>query len=275
MTRTAACILLVVLTKVVNGQSISTQMSARAAGMGFASSTLIDEWSLFNNPGSLGSQSSMSASAAYEVRSRLQNANRMAFAFTAPVNYGALAIGAFRFGDNLYNEHMISAGFGNKFGIATLGLKTNYIQYRAEGFQTYGTLSLDLGGLVEFTDQLSVGAYITNLTQSRLKTEGTTENLPTRLTTGITYKPNPTFVITTELDKDIDYKPTWRTGIEYAHQEKIFARTGFSVNPNSGYFGFGAKRKRLQTDYAVILNTMIGASHHVSVTYRIVKAENK
>lgn len=250
-------------------------MSARAAGMGFASSTLIDEWSLFNNPGSLGSQSAMSASAAYEVRTRLQNANRMAFAFTAPAKWGVWAMGAFRFGDNLYNEHLVSAGFGNKFGIATLGIKANYIQYRAEGFQTYGTFSLDFGGVVEFTDQLSVGAYITNLTQSTLKTEGTTETLPTRLTTGITYKPNPTLVITTELDKDIEYKPTWRTGIEYTHQEKFFARTGFSLNPNNGYFGLGAKRKRLQADYAVILNALIGASHHVSVTYRITKAEEK
>jgi hypothetical protein len=80
---------------------------------------------------------------------------------------GVTSVGAFRFGDDLYNEQMVSLGFGNKFGIASLGVKANYIQYQADGFGTYGAVSIDFGGLAELTDQLSIGAYITNLNQAK------------------------------------------------------------------------------------------------------------
>ncbi|MCX8490924.1 MAG: hypothetical protein ORN54_07640, partial [Cyclobacteriaceae bacterium] len=49
------------------GQSVSTLMGARQAGMGYASSTTTDEWSLFNNIGALGKIKQPSAAFAYEA----------------------------------------------------------------------------------------------------------------------------------------------------------------------------------------------------------------
>ncbi|MDZ7646337.1 MAG: hypothetical protein U5K54_03660 [Cytophagales bacterium] len=72
---------------------------------------------------------------------------------------------------------MVWLGFGNKFGIASLGVKANYIQYQADGFGTYGAVSIDFGGLAELTDQLSIGAYITNLNQAKLNTDYGAENI--------------------------------------------------------------------------------------------------
>lgn len=244
-------------------------MGGRATGMGYASTALRDEWSLFNNPGSLGQQDQITAAAAYEIRPGLSNMNRMAFNFQTPLKWGALAAGVFRFGDELYNEQLISAGYGNKVGIATLGLKVNYVQYRAEGFQTTGTVSVDFGGLVELTDQLLIGAYITNLTQSKYNTEGGRENLPTRLTAGITYSPSKSLLITTELDKDIDYKAIWRTGLEYSYKEKFFFRTGFNLNPQAAFIGVGGRTRKIKADYAINFNSYTGAAHHVSVNYSI------
>ncbi len=242
-------------------------MGARAAGMGFASSGLTDEWSLFNNLGSLGAADEMSADASYELRAQLTNANRMAFAFNAPIRWGVTSLGAFRFGDDLYNEQIISLGFGNKFGIASLGLKANYIQYSATGFGTYGAVSIDFGGLAQLTDQLSVGAYISNLNQARVNTDYSTENISTRLTAGITYIPNRSFLITTEIEKDIDYPAIWKTGLEYSFKEKFLVRTGFNLNPQSGFFGLGIKRKKVRADYAIQFNTLLGVSHQAAVSY--------
>lgn len=273
MTRLLLGILLILIAKVGNGQSISTSMGGRAAGMGFASSALSDEWSLFNNPGSLGQQNQITAAAAYEIRPDLLTTNRLVFNFQTPLKWGALAAGVFRFGDDLYNEQIISAGYGNKLGIATLGLKVSYVQYRAEGFQTTGAVSLDFGGLVKLTDHLLVGAYITNLTQSSYHTEGGYENLPTRLTAGITYTPSKSLLITTELDKDIDYEAIWRTGLEYSYKEKIFFRTGFNLNPQAAFAGLGGRTKKIKADYAITFNPYSGMAHHVSVNYFVSKSK--
>jgi len=273
--RLISLLVILVIAKVTNAQSISTLMGARAAGIGYASSGLTDEWSLFNNVGGLGSQNIMSAAVAYEIRAQLTNANRMAFVFNSPIRWGVASLGAFRFGDDLYSEQIISAGFGNKFGIASLGVKGNYIQYRAEGFGTNHAFSLDFGGVAQLTDQLSIGAYITNLNQASMSNDYQSERLPTKLTAGITFKPTQYILITSELDKDLDYAATWRTGLEYSYKEKLFFRTGFNLNPQTGFFGIGMRKKKLHADYAIQFNSLTGASHQASASYRLTRNEKK
>jgi hypothetical protein len=255
----------VLLAKIAIGQSISTQMGARAAGMGYASSGIKDEWSLFYNPGGLGKITQINTAFAYEVQSQLKSANRMGAVFNRPFKWGTPSLGLFRFGDDLYNEQALSIGFGNQFGIASLGLKANLIQYRAEGFGVSTALSFDFGGITELTQKLSIGTYITNLTQSHIGEDD--DRLPTRLIAGLTYNPEKNISITTELSKELGYNTTWRTGLEYSFHQKIFFRTGFNLNPNAGFFGIGAHKKKVSFDYAIQLNHSTGASHQASASY--------
>jgi hypothetical protein len=275
MSRLIGLLLLLAVLRFGNAQSVSTLMGARATGMGFASSGLTDEWGLFNNIGSIGSQEKTSVAVAYEMRTQLKNANRMAFVFNSPIRWGVGSIGVFRFGDDLYNEQVISAGFGNKFGIASLGIKANYIQYHADGFGIHSTVSIDFGGITELTDQLSIGAYITNLNQARINSDNSSERIPTRLTAGLTFKPKENILITSELDKDLDYALTWRTGFEYSFKQKFFFRSGVNIKPQSGFFGLGAKRKNLQADYGIQFNALTGPSHQASASYWFNRKQTK
>jgi len=262
-----------VFVKIANAQSISTQMGARAAGMGYATSGISDEWSLFNNPGGIGKISDTNTAFAYEVQSQLKSAGRMAATFNKPFKWGTTSAGLFRFGDELYNEQAISAGFGNQFGIASLGMKVNLIQYRAEGFGVSSAVSFDFGGITELTKKLFIGAYITNLTQSAIGEDR--EPLPTRLTAGLSYHPEKNIFITTELSKELDYTTTWRTGIEYSFQQKVFFRTGFNLKPDAAYFGIGGIRKKVKFDYAIQLNHLTGAAHQAALCYLFSQKDKK
>ena len=233
--------------------------------MGYATSGISDEWSLFNNPGGIGKISRTNAAFAYEVQSQLKGANRMAAAFNNPFKWGTVAGGLFRFGDDLYNEQILSAGFGNQFGITSLGLKINLIQYSAEGFGVSTALSFDFGCITTLTEKLSIGTYITNFTQSKIGDND--QRLPIRLTAGFSYHPEKNISITTELSKELEYAATWRTGIEYAFNQKIFFRTGFNLNPNAAFFGIGGSKKNIKFDYAIRINHLTGASHQASVSY--------
>jgi hypothetical protein len=95
MSRFIHLLAVVLIVKIGNAQSISTQMGARAVGMGFASSGVTDEWSLFNNIGSLGAADRVSVAAAYELRTQRIDANRLAFAFNAPIRWGGYFRGGF------------------------------------------------------------------------------------------------------------------------------------------------------------------------------------
>ena len=148
-------------------QSVSTRMGARHAGSGYATFTVSDEAAIFNNVAGLAGIRNPVTLFCQEVAANLPGANRVAATFALPTRAGTWAIGAFRFGDKLYSEQLLSLGFANRIGSTALGVKFNYVQYRADAFGTTSTLTCDFAGIAEITPGLFVGAGIFNLTQSR------------------------------------------------------------------------------------------------------------
>lgn len=243
-------------------------MGARANGMGYASSSVFDTWGVFNNIAGIATVEYTSAAFTYDLRPALIGGNRTAAAFALPTDFGVAGLGVYRFGDNLYNEHIVSAGFSNRFGLASLGVQVNYIQYQAEGFGSKGVVSLNFGGIAELTPQISVGAYITNINQPSIHDH---EKLPTKLVAGISFKPTEKVFIITEIEKDLEYDPVWKVGFEYLFHQKFCARTGYNINPNTAYFGLGFKTKKFIIDYALQYNTTLNMSHQASITYQFIK----
>ena len=249
-----------------NAQSSSTLIGARANSVGYASSCLEDEWSIFNNIAGLANVEKVSAAFAYDAQPSFKPFNRAAAVCAVPLKFGVAGVGVFRFGDKLYNEQILTAGFSNTFGLASLGLKVNYIQYNAEGFGRKGVLSLSFGGIAKLTEKILIGAHIININQPKISASEN-EKLPTVLITGILFKLSPKTFITTELEKDLEYPVLWKTGFEYQVHKKFIFRTGFNINPHAGFFGLGFRPKKFKLDYTYQNSFSIGTRHQASVAY--------
>lgn len=249
-------------------QSVSPQIGARANGIGYTSAALFDVWGLFNNPAATAQQKQITTGFTYDLHPSLAGANRTAAVVDIPFGFGVTGIGAYRFGDDLYNEHVLSIGFASKFGLASLGAQVNYVQYAATGFGNKGLVSVNLGGIAELTPQLSVGAYVVNVNQPALSGD---EKLPTRLVAGAAFKPSDKIFIAVEVDKDLDFDPVWKMGIEYFIHKKFAIRTGYNVNPNTGFFGLGFKTRKIMIDYAVQYNVLLKMSQQASVAFQFAK----
>ena len=254
-------------------QSVSTIMGAHAGGMGNISSFPQTEWSIFNNVAGL-SQSDGYAGFSYELRPSLPSANRLTALATFPVSFGVLGGGVFRFGDGVYNEQLISIGFGSSIGITSLGVRASYIQYRAEGFGSQGAVGIDFGGITKLSKQIFIGAWIQNLNQPKLDFAGS-EKAPVRLYLTVGFLPIEKFTIATELEKDILYPVVWKTGMEYIIHKKIYARAGFNLNPNSFSCGIGFKGWKLKVDYALQSFSRFNASHQATASIKIYSGKNK
>jgi hypothetical protein len=262
-------LLLLICFSVASAQSVSTQIGARVNGIGYASATLFDSWSLFNNPAGAAKLENTTAGFTYDLHPTPIGANRTAALIAVPVQpIGVITGSVYRFGDNLYNEHVISAGFASKFGLASLGIQVNYIQYSAEGFGNKGVATVNLGGIAELTRQLSIGAYIVNINQPKISGE---EKLPTKLVAGLGFKPIEKVFVAAEIEKDLEFDPTWKMGIEYAFHKKFSARTGYNIRPNTGFFGLGFKTKKFTIDYALQYNALLSLSHQASIGYQFAK----
>ena len=249
-------------------------MGGRAAGLGYTSSTLGDEWALLNNVGGLAKVAKLNTSFAYEVRPKLVGSNRMAAVLSMPFKFGTTGFSLFRFGDDLYSEQIISAGFGNQLGIASLGLSINYIQYRAEGIGTRSFVGINFGGITEITDKISIGAYIINLNQPKISSIDS-EHAPTRLVAGISFKPIEDCLIISEVEKELNYDATIKTGLEYLLHKKINIRTGFNLHPNAAFFGLGFHTRKLKIDYALQYNQTLSTAHQASAIYFIEKKKKE
>jgi hypothetical protein len=167
----------------------------------------------------------------------------------------------------VYREQVIAAGIANSFGVASLGLKLNYIQYRAGSFGQKGMLTISMGGLAELTPTFSIGAHIMNINQPKVS-ENNDERLPTKLILGIRYNPSKKVFITAELEKDIAYSPMFKMGVSYIPQEKFTFRTGYNLNPNAAFFGLGFIHKHILLDYAFEYKMELGASNQASLGYQ-------
>ncbi|MFN3840684.1 MAG: hypothetical protein ACK4RF_08245 [Cyclobacteriaceae bacterium] len=257
-----SALLILLLALGARAQSVSTLMGARANGMGYASAALFDEFAILNNIAGMAQLTQPAGAVAYHVAAAIPAANRAAFAFSVPVKAGVLGVGMFRFGDKVYNESILSAGFSNQFGLAALGVKVNYIQYQAEGFGTKGVFTIGMGGIAELTNEISIGAYISNINRPDISADG--DKVPALLNASLTFTPTDNVRVAAEIQKDLDYPTTWKAGLEYTFHPKFVARTGFNLKPDAAFFGMGFKTSRLRLDYALQHSTLLQFSHQAS-----------
>ena len=243
-------------------------MGARAQGMGNASACLSDAWAITQNIAGLAGVKQPSAAFSCHTIPSFKPFNRLAAVVVTPVRSGAAGLSAFRFGDDLYNEHLFSLGAANTFGLASLGFKINYIQYRAQGLETRTALSVSFGGIAQLTPQLLFGAHIANLNQPVIHSD-TGERIPTSLYAGLSFRPSDKLILSTEIEKDLQHSATVKSGMEYRFYKKVSFRTGFNLHPEAAFFGVGFQKRKLELDYSLQLSHTTGFSHQATVLYKL------
>lgn len=243
-------------------------MGSRSMGLGYASATLQDEWSVMNNIGGLSGVKKASASAAFHSYPAFKPFNRSAFLIVTPVKTGVLGFGLYRFGDKIYNEQVVSVGYGNQFGLASLGAKINLLQYAAEGFGTVTVVTFNFGGIANLSEKIQVGAYITNINRPQISSTAD-EYVPTRMILGFAFKPLQSIIAAAEVEHDLDHTPHYKGGFEYQFHKKFSARTGFNINPDAAYLGLGFNPRRFGIDYAMQYHLSIGFSHQMTLNYKL------
>lgn len=251
-------------------QNGTSQIGARPAGMAYTYATISDKWVMFNNPGGLGGLNETSVMAAFENKFGIDGFNSVGAAFLTSWSLGSIGASAYRFGDDLYNEQTISLAYGNKFGIAGLGVKVNYLQYTVKEFGSKGVITIDFGGTAEITEYIRFGAYIRNIGQAKVA-ELNDERVPTLLNAGLAFLPSKKLTLAIEAEKDIDNEALFRAGLEYKFLEKFAVRTGIKTQKFTNYFGLGFINQKLNIDYALTYDQVLGLSHQAALSYTFKK----
>ena len=229
----------------------------RSMGMGNANVTIGDVWSIFNNIGGLSKIDFSQATFSYDHRLGIDELTTLAAGAAIKGKNKAFGLGISSFG---------SEYFSNQLGIASLGIKVNYLQTSIEGFGRGAAAVIEFGGVAELTPELFFGAHVYNITRAKFG-KNSDDRLPTTVKAGISYRPSSKLMVNLEAEKDILLDPLLKMGLEYNLLERVWARVGMNTNPGKFFFGIGFRPKRFHIDYALTQHPSLGNTHHFSFNY--------
>ncbi len=251
-------------------------IGARQAGMGSSGVAFPDLWSVTHNQAGLALLAKPTFGLFYENKFSIKELGLKAGAFAYPTSSGVFAIDLMQFGYSKYNESRVGLAFAKSLGkYFSMGIKLNYINtFFAEEYGNKGTAIAEIGFLAQPAKHLYIGGHVYNISRSKIANYND-ERVPTIITFGMSYEFSEKVLCTIEAEKDIEYKPIYKVGMEYKFIENLFIRAGVTTNPNQMSLGIGYVFKRLKADISFSSHQVLGISPHFGISYDFEKKTSK
>jgi competence ComEA-like helix-hairpin-helix protein len=247
-------------------------VGARAIALGGAFTALANSSvTLFYNPAGAMLVPYREASFFYARPYGLQELDYLTFSYLEPTllprQYGTIGISAKRYGFELYSETMFALTYANAFEKKLLyGVSVNYQHTFIKNYGSAGAMGIDIGVLGLITESLALGFAAHNLNAPRIGLAR--EELAQTYTLGLSYKALSNFLIALDLEKDVRFPLTMKSGVEYRPVTAFSIRIGFSSEPSRFTGGFGIHYAMLDIDYAFATHRDLGMTNQLSVSIR-------
>jgi len=240
----------------------------RSASMAGASVALSDFWSLQNNQAGLAFYNRFAAGAYYENRFLTKELSLKSGGVVLPVNRGVFGFKVSYFGYSMYNESKFGLAYARRLGEKiAVGVQLDYLltsfgnDYGSKGLATF-----EVGILSKINEHLTLGAHVFNPINAKLAEYGD-ERIPAIIRVGASYAFDDKLMATAEVEKETEFDPVAKFGIEYRIIEEIYVRGGIASNPGLYAFGFGVNLKNLKLDFSSSVHQVLGFSPQISMTY--------
>ncbi|UKN01419.1 hypothetical protein K6119_16970 [Paracrocinitomix mangrovi] len=246
----------------LSSAQVYPQIGARSNGLGGASLTLDDVWSVYNNPGAFGYLDKSGIGASYENRFLLAQLSTQSMVFGYHTEKaGNFGIHFQHYGFDMYREMQGGLSYGMKFfDNFSAGVSLNF--HRIALGDIYGSknsFSAGLGLMYDLNEQFRFGMRVLNLNRARLAVDYD-ERLPTTFSLGARYAFSKKAFWTLDVEKDLIHKLNVRSGIEIQAHDIFAVRIGMNTYPFQASVGFGLKFKSLYIDMATNWHTQLGIS---------------
>ncbi|OGS43924.1 MAG: hypothetical protein A2539_03555 [Elusimicrobia bacterium RIFOXYD2_FULL_34_15] len=179
-----------------------------------------------------------------------------------------------------YSSYDISPALGVSYLLNkrfSFGINTRYIEEKIDDIKAK-SVGMDIGCLykqkINSFKTLSMGLSITNINIKKQKFIEKEENLPTKITIGIAYKPlGDTLLISSDLTTIRGSKPLVNTGMELLMYNVLNLRAGYKLDPayETGSrisLGLGFAIKSLSFDYSYLPFESLSNPHVFSIRYK-------
>lgn len=248
-------------------------VGGKAAGMSNASVTLTDFWSVHSNQAGLTGIKNFSAGIYYENRFSLKNMGLKAGAVVMPTKAGVFALSLSYFGYTQYNESKTGLAYAKSFGTKfSAGVQLDYLStHIAENYGSSSAVAAEFGLRYQINKNLAIGTHIFNPTRAKVAAYND-ERAPTIIKLGVSYLCSEKVLIAVESEKDIQFDPVFKAGLEYHPVKSLYFRTGISTNPVLNSFGFGLELSNFNLDFAASYHQVLGFTPQLSIIFHVNKS---
>jgi len=242
-------------------------VGARSAGMMNATVMLSDVWSGFHNQAGLAWIESIEFGAHFENQFFMEEMSLKSAVFALPTNKsGVFGLNFSYFGNPSYNESKVGLAYSKTFSdYFAVGIQLDYFNTNIySDYGNQGTAVAEIGLRAIPIKNLYLGAHVFNLTRSKIDFYEE-EPIPTIFRVGAGYNFADRFLLTTEVEKTIEYKPVIKAGAEYRLLDNLFLRGGISSESAKYAFGMGIIFRKIHADFAFSKHQILGYSTHISM----------
>lgn len=251
----------------VSAGHFSHIVGAKSAALGGQTAAVSDIFSANNNQAGLGFLKDFSFGVTGHKQYVLPGMDFAGAAGLFPTKTGNFGIMLNYYGRKEYNEKKAGLSYSRSFlGKFSFGVQFDYLNMAIEGYGSKNLFTFEVGLQYFVFKQLMLGAHVFN--PIRIKIEGEQdERLATVMQFGLHYIPSKKISILFETEKDLEFKPLFKLGIDYRAIDKLSIRGGFNAKPYTGSFGLALHLKNLDIDAAAVVHPVLGVTPHLSLSY--------
>jgi len=225
-----------------------------------------DPFSIFNNPAGLSEIKSNVVGFYYSPSpfglSELANGFG---AFSKNTMLGIFSIGFMKYGFELYKETKLALGYTNNFKEKFLyGFVINYKNISIKNYGSNGFVFFNVGGIAKLSDEINIGFTFENFSRTTVNKEA--NQIPVVFWSGMSFKIISDLTLFAAVQKEINFDPSLRFGVEYFLIDFLQIRFGTSREPDTFSGGIGITYLPFQFDYAFSSHPDLGFSHQFSLS---------
>jgi hypothetical protein len=138
-------------------QNGNYELGARSLGLSGTTITLSDTFAGFNNIGALADQDGISLCFSSAMLYGIPELLKIGIGLNGELFNGVGSVNIYRFGNQNLSENKIGVGYSHRIRFISLGIQLSYIQFLISNYGSAGTLSLEFGGLIEFSPKVVIG----------------------------------------------------------------------------------------------------------------------
>lgn len=269
MQKLVSFILILFLANTSHATNGNVPEGGRSSAMAGASVALSDFWSLQNNQAGLAFYNHLAAGAYVENRFMVKELSLKSAGMVLPISKGVFGLKMSYFGYALYNESKIGLAYARQLSEKiAVGVQLDYLHLAfGDDYGKKGALSFELGVLAKVNDHLSLGAHIYNPINAKIA-DYADERIPASIRLGAAYAFDDKLLLSAEVEKDTEFDPVAKLGIEYRIVKAVYVRGGLATNPGLYSFGFGLNLKNLKLDFSSSIHHVLGYSPQISIVYQ-------